>query len=104
MQRQFHCFKHCINTLLPVPVSQVSIGSYFGKSFWQDVLLEATYKFCRCKRHLFVGTFIRFTCINTSVIFIIKRHSIFGFIDTAYPVITDGATLCVYLARYSITL
>ncbi len=45
MQRQLHAFEHFINSPVPVSVSEVAIGSYFGKLFGQYVLLKVADKF-----------------------------------------------------------
>lgn len=45
MQRQFHFFEYFINAPLPVSVSEITIGPYFGKPLRQYVLLKAADKF-----------------------------------------------------------
>ena len=73
---------------MSVSVSEVSVGSYFGKTLRQNMLSKAADKFCAAKCHLFFYTSI-------SVIFIIKTNRILLLINTAYSMIADSYFMSV---------
>lgn len=68
---------------MPVSVCKVSVGSYFSKAWWQNMLSKAADKFCGAKCHLFFHAGI-------DVIFIIKAYRIILPVNTAYSMIADS--------------
>src|SRR2546428_12869317 len=83
MQRQFHFFEYFIDAPVAISVTEVPIGSYFGKPSRKNMLFKTTDKFLGAKRHLLL-------CVMVSIIFILKCYRIIEIIYTIYSMIADG--------------